>query len=57
MVDPERQKTVVIAVRDCEEGMETELEEAVKERLKALWTATVKPEVRKVEKHQPQPAQ
>lgn len=45
VVDPEQEKTVVIAVRDCEEGTEAELEEAVGERLKALWKAAVKPEV------------
>lgn len=46
VVDPEQQKMLVIAIRDCEDGMEAELEEAVGERLKAVWAAAVKPEVR-----------
>ena len=36
----------MIAVRDCEDGMEAELEKAVGDRLKAVWAAAVKPEVR-----------
>eukprot|EP00904_Undaria_pinnatifida_P007557 jgi/Undpi1/3931/HiC_scaffold_16.g07299.m1 len=44
VVDPEQQKMLVIAIRDCEDGMEAELEEAVGERLKAVWAAAVKPE-------------
>lgn len=46
VVDPEQRKTFVVAVRDCEDGMEAELEKAVGARLKAVWAAAVKPEVR-----------
>lgn len=46
VVDPEQQKTFVVAVRDCEEGDEAELEKLVGERLQAIWAAAVKPEVR-----------
>ena len=46
VVDPEQQKTFVVAVRDCEDGMEAELEKAVGQRLQAVWAAAVKPEVR-----------
>lgn len=45
VVNPEQQKTFVVAVRDCEDGMEAELEKVVRERLQAVWTAAVKPEV------------
>lgn len=45
VVDPEQQKTFVVAVRDCEEGDEAELEKLVGERLEAIWAAAVKPEV------------
>lgn len=45
MVDPEQQKTFVVAVRDCEDGDEAELEKRVGERLQAIWAAAVKPEV------------
>lgn len=45
VVDPEQQKTFVVAVRDCEDGDEAELEKLVGERLKAIWAAAVKPEV------------
>lgn len=45
VVDPEQQKTFVVAVRDCEDGDEAELEKLVGERLQAIWAAAVKPEV------------
>lgn len=45
MVDPEQPKTFVVAVRDCEDGDEAELEKRVGERLQAIWAAAVKPEV------------
>lgn len=35
----------MVAVRDCEEGDEAELEKLVGERLEAIWAAAVKPEV------------
>eukprot|EP00752_Nemacystus_decipiens_P014316 g12735.t1 len=44
VVDPEQQKTFVVAVRDCEEGDEADLEKLVGERLEAIWAAAVKPE-------------
>lgn len=49
MVDPEQQKTFVVAVRDCEEGDEANLEKLVGERLEAIWAAAVKPEVSSVQ--------
>lgn len=39
-----------MAVRDCEDGDEAELEKLVGERLEAIWAAAVKPEVRPVRK-------
>ncbi|CBJ31119.1 RHD3b, RHD3/Sey1 family GTPase involved in the ER-to-Golgi traffic [Ectocarpus siliculosus] len=44
VVDPEQPKTFVVAVRDCEDGDEAELEKRVGERLQAIWAAAVKPE-------------
>lgn len=45
MVDPEKHKTLVIVVRDCEEDLVEEAKRAVEERLKTVWEAAVKPEV------------
>lgn len=45
VVNPEQQKTLVVAVRDCEDGMEADLETIVAKRLQSVWAAAVKPEV------------
>ncbi|CAM9173676.1 unnamed protein product [Hapterophycus canaliculatus] len=44
VVDPQQQKTFVVAVRDCEDGDEAELEKLVGERLEAIWSSAIKPE-------------
>lgn len=36
----------MVAVRDCEDGDEADLEKLVGERLEAIWAAAVKPEVK-----------
>ncbi|CAM9418344.1 unnamed protein product, partial [Choristocarpus tenellus] len=44
VVDPEQQKVLVVAVRDCNEGSEGDVRQAVGNRLSTLWADAVKPE-------------